>query len=77
MPAPPLDVVEVPPPPGLVAVPVSVELVGFDELVTVVVLIELLEGLVVVLDVVLRLVVVLELELEQLRSASALSVLAP
>ncbi len=74
MPAPPLDVVDVPPPVGLVAVPVSVELVGVVELVTVVVLIELLVGLVVVLDEVLRLPLV---ELEQLRPASALSVLAP
>jgi len=75
MPAPPLDVVDVPPPAGLVAVPVSVELVGLLELVTVVVLIELLGGLELVRVDALWLV--LALELVQLRVASALSVLAP
>ena len=75
IPAPPLDVVEVPPPAGLVAVPVSVELVGLVELVTVVVVVELLVELVLVLED--ELVLVLVLELEQLRAARALSVLAP
>ncbi len=70
-PAPPLEVVEVPVPPGFVAVLLDDELV----------LLEL--GLVLVLLVVVDVVVVvveldeLELELEQSRAASLLTVVAP
>ena len=77
MPAPPFDVVEVPPPVGLVAVAVLVELVGLVELETVVVLIELLVELLLGVVEELRLVLALLLELEQSLLASSLSVLAP
>lgn len=73
MPAPPLEVVEVPVPPGFVAVLLDDELVLLEVGVVVVLLL-----VVVVVDVVVVLdELLLELELEQSRAASWLIVVAP
>jgi hypothetical protein len=73
MPAPPLEVVEVPVPPGFVAVLLDDELVLLE-----VGLVDVLVVVVVVVVVVLdELVLVLELDLEQFRAASSLTVVAP
>jgi hypothetical protein len=72
MPAPPLEVVEVPVPPGFVAVLLDDELVLLE-----VGLVVVLLGVVVVVVVVVVLdELVLELELEQFRAASWLTVVA-
>jgi len=74
MPAPPLEVVEVPGPPGFVAVLLDDELVLLEVGLVVVLLVVVVVGVVVVLD---GLVLVLVLELEQSRAASWLTVVAP
>lgn len=75
MPAPPLEVVEVPGPPGFVAVLLDDELVL--EVGLVVALLVVVGVVVVVLVVLDGLVLVLVLELEQPRAASSLTVVAP
>ena len=72
--APPLEVVEVPVPPGFVAVLLDDELVLLEVGVVVVLLVVVVVVVVVVLD---ELVLELEVELEQSRAASWLIVVAP
>ena len=76
MPAPPLEVVEVPVPPGFVAV--LLELLELLEVGLVVVLLVVVVVVVVVVGVLdVRLVLVLDFELEQFWDASLLIVVAP